>query len=525
MTDSWSAAGCFRDMSNMGFSDLDSIRETGIENQVDAKATEIQIHLQTSPPKIIFADNASGMNKEQLAASRRLFNRKEAHDEKNGCFGIGGSVGSSQLTRLSGEATRLSKLQGKPVQQLTLDYPTILKEDKYNLHVHGATKEMSDLWEKYAVDKQHGTLDILDCPASVVKDMIDTLPSARLGRMYADYLTTGTKITLHIDGKVSTIMPEDVSDEKNAHKVEKYSVNVWQNPSTLDVIAQYTNGNNQLVFMEDGNEKKKKNKEDPAKMGYEKKGTINCVSSIRFKRVLINGTYKTEESSWKLEDGGQYFKRMKKIIERFVIPYPKSGDFPERDIIAASRHVWQFSTGLDKLMGIEINKSRMNKSNIHPTIYTTLDTLAEKFSKDYWKDLKKSEKVNSSTPTVAKPAPTVAKPTPTPISKPAIKLGSLPLVTNTLIPVTTTVTATTPDPTTPSVVKSKSSVIDVPAHQKLVPQSPKDLVTNVKNLKAELDSLDLDAILSKASNVTEGGIASKIQTLQDIRNFLQGFRS
>ena len=521
MTESWSAAGCFKDMSNMGFSDLDCIRETGIENQVDAKATEIQIHLETNPPRILFADNACGMNKEQLAASRRLFNRKDAHDEKNGCFGIGGSVGSSQLTRLSGEATRLSKLQGKPVQQLTLDYPTILKEDKYNLHVHGATKEMSELWEKYAVDKQHGTLDILDCPASVVKDMIDTLPSARLGRMYADYLTTGTKITLHVDGKVSTIMPEDVSDEKNAHKVEKYSVNVWQNPSTLDVIVQFTNGHKQLVFIEDG----KHNKEDPAKRGYEKKGVINCVSSIRFKRVLINGTYKTDESSWKSGDAGRYFKRVKKIIERFVIPYPKSGDFPERDIIAASRHIWQFSSSLDKLIGIEINKSRMNKSNIHPTIYTTLDTLAEKFSKDYWKDLKKSEKVDSTAPTPT-PTPTVAKPitTPTPtVAKPAIKVGSLPLVTNTLIPVTTT--ATTPDPTTTSVPKSKSSVIDIPAHQKLVPQSPKDLVTNVKNLKAELDSLDLDAILSKASNVTEGGIASKIQTLQDIRNFLQGFRS
>ena len=511
----------------MGFSDLDCIRETGIENQVDAKATEIQIHLETNPPRILFADNACGMNKEQLAASRRLFNRKDAHDEKNGCFGIGGSVGSSQLTRLSGEATRLSKLQGKPVQQLTLDYPTILKEDKYNLHVHGATKEMSDLWEKYAVDKQHGTLDILDCPASVVKDLIDTLPSARLGRMYADYLNEGTKITLHIDGKVSTIMPEDVSDEKNATKVEKYSVNVWQNPSTLDIIVQFTNGNKQLVFMEDG----KQNKDDPANRGYEKKGTINCVSSIRFKRVLINGAYKTEESSWKLEDGGQYFKRVKKIIERFEIPLRGSGDYGEQDVISASRHVWKFSTDLDKLMGIEINKSRMNKSNIHPSIYGTLDMLGKLFSKKYWNELKDFEKkVNSSTPAptpiVAKPAPTptVAKPAPTvTVAKPAIKLGSLPLVTNTLIPVTTT--ATTPDPTTTSVPKSKSSVIDIPAHQKLVPQSPKDLVTNVKNLKAELDSLDLDAILSKASNVTEGGIASKIQTLQDIRNFLQGFRS
>jgi len=510
-------------MSNMGFSDLDSIRETGIENQVDAKATEIQIHLQTSPPKIIFADNASGMNKEQLAASRRLFNRKEAHDEKNGCFGIGGSVGSSQLTRLSGEATRLSKLQGKPVQQLTLDYPAILKEDKYNLHVHGATKEMSDVWEKYAVNKEHGTLDILECPASVVQDMITTLPSARLGRMYADYLTAGTKITLHIDGKITPITPEDVTDAKNASKVENYSVTVWQK-STGDIIVQFTNGKKQLVFMEDG----KQNNEDPKTRGYLPIGTINCVSSIRYKKGAAD--------NWKQTDGGQYFKRVKKIIERFEIAYPSSGDFPERDIIACTRHVWQFSTGLDKLMGIEINKSRMNKSNIHPAIYGTLDMLGKAFSKKFWKELKAHEESLASKP-VVEPKPAAVIPTPAAIPKPAAVIPTpMPLVANTLIPVATPAATTKPTVVAPVAVTTqkalpqvqpkaqpKASVIDVPAHQKLVPQSHHDLVSYMKKVKTELNSLDLDAILAKSSNVTEGGIAAKIQALQEVLTFLQTF--
>ena len=521
-------------MSNMGFSDLDSIRETGIENQVDAKATEIQIHLQTSPPKIIFADNASGMNKEQLAASRRLFNRKEAHDEKNGCFGIGGSVGSSQLTRLSGEATRLSKLQGKPVQQLTLDYLTILKEDKYNLHVHGATKEMSDFWEKYAVNKEHGTLDILECPASVVKDMIDTLPSAGLGRMYADYLTSGTKITLHIDGKVTAITPEDVTDAKNASKVENYTATVWQKASG-DIIVQFTNGKKQLVFMEDG----KQNNEDPKTKGYLPIGTINCTSSLRYKRALdASGVYKGLPDNWKQADGGQYFKRVKKIIERFEVAYPSSGDFPERDIIACTRHVWQFSTGLDKLMGIEINKSRMNKSNIHPAIYGTLDMLGKGFSKKFWKELKASEEI-SPTPMAT---PTAPRPAPTPMATPvAPKSTAVPVLTNTLIPLATLAVTpvvaplATPMPAEKLKAKAqaqpqpqpqpqpKASVIDVPAHQKLVPQSHHDLVSYMKKVKTELNSLDLDAILAKTSNVTEGGIAAKIQALQEVLNFLQTF--
>ena len=402
MASSWSPTGCFQDMSNMGFRDTDCIREGGIENQLDVKAPQIQISLnkgtKTSPPLILFADSGPGMTPEQLKASRRLFNRKEASDEKNGCFGIGGSVASSQLTKLQGKATRLSKIQGAPLNQLTLDYPTITKKDEYELHVHEATKAMHDLWDKYALNKEHGTLDILECPDSVVADMVAKLPGENLGRMYADYLAEGTKISVMADGKLLlNLVAEDVNDEKNATHVEKYEVAVWTKGPGPTVVVQFKNGKGQQIYVDKVDGKQRSG--DLVKEGFLKMGTIVCTSSIRF-------TLPKNDNNWRQEQGGCYLKRVKKIVERYPIIFPNSGDFNEREIKAASRHVWKFPTSLDALMGVEINKSRVNKGNIHPLIFTTLEDLADKFSGRFWKTTK---------PKVAAPLPSApAPPAPVP---------------------------------------------------------------------------------------------------------------
>ena len=387
----------------MGFRDTDCIREGGIENQLDVKAPQIQISLnkgtKTSPPLILFADSGPGMTPEQLKASRRLFNRKEASDEKNGCFGIGGSVASSQLTKLQGKATRLSKIQGGPLNQLTLDYPTITKKDEYELHVHEATKAMHDLWDKHGLNKEHGTLDILECPESVVADMVAKLPGENLGRMYADYLAEGTKITIMADGKLLlNLVAEDVNDETNATHVEKYEVVIWTKGPGPSVAVQFKNGKGQPVYLDKVDGKQKSG--DLLKEGFQKAGTIVCTSSIRF-------TLPKNDNNWRQEQGGCFLKRVKKIVERYPTMVPNSGDFNEREIKVASRHVWKFPTSLDALMGVEINKSRVNKGNIQPLIITTLEDLADKFSGRFWKATK--PKVVAPAP----PAPSPPAPVPT----------------------------------------------------------------------------------------------------------------
>ena len=422
MTSSWSPAGCFQDTQNMGFRDPDCIREGGIENQLDVKAPQIQISLnkgtKTSPPLILFADSGPGMTPEQLKASRRLFNRKEASDEKNGCFGIGGSVASSQLTRLQGKATRLSKIQGSPLNQLTLDYPTIIKNDQYELHVHEATKAMHDIWENHALNKENGTLDILECPDSVVADMVAKLPGENLGRMYADYLAEGTKITVMADSKLLlNLVAEDVNDEKNATHVEKYEVAVWTKGPGPTVVVQFKNGKGQPIYLDKVGGKQKSG--DLLKDGFLKMGTILCTSSIRF-------TLPKNDGNWRHEQGGYYLKRVKKIIQRYPIIFPNAGDFNEREIKAASRHVWKFPTSLDALMGVEINKSRVNKDNIHPLILTTLEDLADKFSGRFWKMTKPKVAVPPA-PVPSAPAPVPSAPAPVPSAPAPVPLAPAPV--------------------------------------------------------------------------------------------------
>jgi hypothetical protein len=424
-SESISWVGCFKDMNDLGFSNLDCIREGGIENQLDAGATNIQIHLckeSETQSKILFIDNGPGMTEETLKLSRRLFNRKEASDNKNGCFGIGGSVASSQLTKLAGKAVRLSKMKGGIISQLTIDYPSIVKNNRFDLNSHEATKTMSDFWDKYAINKENGTIDILECPTHIVDDLIPKINDANLGLMYADYINAGVKITVHVNGNLHlTLAADDISDSKNALKKETHAVDVYINPDTNSCRAYFKNGKKQDVRLGADD---KQIKEDPLKVcdansGFKHAGTIVCINTARYRTA--------DKSNWVKEKGGYYIKRSKKLIERFPIPYPSSGDYGRREVIASSRHLWTFPTSLDKYMGIEINKSRINRNNIECVIHNTLEHISRKFSETYWKEIQASEMpvrpmpppILTETrvaPVVASPVPAMASPSPVPVA-------------------------------------------------------------------------------------------------------------
>jgi len=438
-SESINIAGCFKNMSDMGFTNLDCIREGGIENQLDAGATIIQIHFckeSETQSKIMFIDNGPGMTEQTLKMSRKLFDRKEASDSKNGCFGIGGSVASSQLTELAGKAIRLSKIKDGIISQITIDYPSIIKNNRYDLNSHEATKSMSDFWDKNAINKENGTIDILECPTHIVDYLILKIDNANpsLGLMYADYINSGIKITIHVNGKLHlTLVAEDISDTKNALKKESHAVDIYINPNTNSCRAYFKNGKKQDVRL---GEDDKQIKEDPLKAcnansGFKHMGTIECTSTIR---------YRTGDK-WKPEKGGYYIKRSKKLIERFPVPFTSAGDYGKRDITASSRHLWTFPTSLDKYMGIEINKSRINRDKINSVIYNTLEQLATKFSSSYWNELQASAMpirpmpppVLTETRVLATPITTIAPITP--ILAVATPVVATPIVpANTIVP-------------------------------------------------------------------------------------------
>ena len=70
-------------------------------------------------------------------------------------------------------------------------------------------------------------------------------------------------------------------------------------------------------------------------------------------------------------------------------------------------------------------------------------------------------------------------------------------------------------------VQPKPSVVEIPAHQKLAPQSQKDLLLAIQQFNADLQGMNLNTLIMKASNSTEKKIAEKIVAIQEIRKMLK----
>jgi hypothetical protein len=416
--------GTIENSAFMGFTHADLYREI-LDNQLDAGASVIQNYLisqvESSKSLMIFGDNAQGMTIEQLETCAIINKRKDASDDKNGLYGYGGFAGYYGFTKGDGKATILSKKEGESVNQLVLDFPKFKKNNKIVYTPHEATGTMSEMWSTYAVDKSHGTLIILECHHEVIFDMIEKLPFEKLGQTYADYLKEGIKITIFTNNE-KVVIEVDVNNViANAPYTKKNELTIWKKGEII--IVEFKNGNEKRVYLDP-----KTNTHNSAtnlySEGYREIGKINYTNSIRFS--LIDKT-----NNWPVLDGGYYLKRNKKVINRIEIPYPTSGDYAYKDLRASSKHLVEFTTNLDSLFGIQVNKSKIDKNLINSAIFTTLQYLALDFCKKTWDKIKQPAPMPKPMPVVTpKPMPVV---TPKPV--PLVTPKSVPLVTPRPVPV------------------------------------------------------------------------------------------
>jgi hypothetical protein len=422
--------GTIENSAYMGFTHADLYREI-LDNQLDAGASVIQNYLisqvESSKSLMIFGDNAQGMTIEQLETCAIINKRKDASDDKNGLYGYGGIAGYYGFTKGDGKATILSKKEGEPVNQLVLDFPKFKKNNKIVYTPHEATGTMSEMWTTYAVNKSHGTLIILECHHEVIFDMIEKLPFEKLGQTYADYLYEGIKITIFTNNEKVVIEVNANNVIADAPYTKKNELTIWKKGEII--IAEFKNGNEKRVYLDP-----KTNTHNSAtnlySEGYREIGKINYTNSIRF-----NLTDKT--NNWSVFDGGYYLKRNKKVINRIEIPYPTSGDYAYKDLRASSKHLVEFTTNLDSLFSIQVNKSKIDKNLINSAIFTTLQYLALDFCKKTWDKIKQPAPMPKPMPAVTpKPVPVplvTPKPVPVPLVTP--KPVPVPLVTPKPVPV------------------------------------------------------------------------------------------
>ena len=435
--------GTLNNITDSGFSETDYIREL-LDNALDADPSEVKIYMEYNQESntylIIVVDDARGMNCETLNNHIIINNRKDASDEKIGRFGYGGMAGYWGLTQNgNGKATILSKVECEPINQLTLDFPKFKRDNKIAYIAHDASAFMSEMWDNYSVNKNHGTLIILECNQPFVSNMIAKLPFENLGRTYYAYINENIKLTLMVNGELHTqIASNNVIDERNTTHIKKTEITVWKKEQEL--IVEFKNGNGTPVQF-DLEDKKTKHTINLYENGYREIGKINLTSAIRYNLF-------DKADNWRVSDGGYYLQRGKKVITKIEIPYPVTGDFAYRELRASSRHLVKFTTNLDSLCGIQVNKSKIEKHLINNAIFTTIEHLAMEFWKKSW------DKIKQPSPKPATPKPATPKPVPTPVLKPATPK---PVPTPVLKPVLKPVPLPAPKPLVASSSASSSS--------------------------------------------------------------------
>jgi hypothetical protein len=368
------------------------------------------------------------------------------------------------------------------------------------------------MWNNYAVNKNHGTLIILECSPLLVSNMIEKLPLENLGSTYYAYINENIKLTLIVNDKNGKLVKEIVSNNMiaNATYTKKNELTIWKKGEII--IAEFKNGNEKRVYLDP-----KTNTHNSAtnlyNEGYREIGKINYTNSIRFNLI-------DKANNWSVSSGGYYLKRNKKVINRIEIPYPTSGDYAYKDLRASSKHLDEFTTNLDSLFGIQVNKSKIDKNLINLAIFTTLQYLAMDFCKKTWDKIKQPAKptprpVPVVTPTprpvpvvtprpVVTPTPVVTprpRPvvTPAPTPRPVVTLTPRPVVTPASAPAPATFTFSQPQPQPPR------PVLRTPTIEELIEASEKHTnylknSTNVENNTILSTILQIYTLQSRINN-------------------------
>lgn len=373
--------GTIRALRSLGFHDRDLPPE-GFDNSIGAGATHIRMTIESNKT-IIFADNGPGMIKDEMVKRFILYEDSAASDKKQGRFGIGENVKHSLITDNLTSSKTISKKND--ILQMILDWPSALNNNEFTLVTSEASRKSEDEWNKYAIDsKKAGTVDIIPASEPVFKYFTDKISMLvkHYSLMYSDSLTKGVKIEIICLGKKYSLKAlNPLSDEDNSKTFlgKNNHLEVWnKEDGTLRIYFESADGT--LVYR-DG-KKHVSIYPPPKEEGFNRVGSLTVQSAYN--------------PNWaKCTDmGGIYYKRNNKIIQRSTIVSPNSGDFGERDCINNTRTIVTFGVCFDKLFGLEVNKSHLEK--IHASIEDHIHTMSKSFSKRVWKKIKNCESSDSS---------------------------------------------------------------------------------------------------------------------------------
>lgn len=193
-----------------------------IDNSIDADADEISVYVRSVRGEkiIVIADNGSGMDDpETLLEAIKMGSKTKKASGSLGRFGLGLTTASISIAQ---RITVISKSILGDLIYVRMDLDEVEAEDDYVVNLGKATKEITNLFEKYRVNEGSGTVVILTKCERLKNGnpyfFAETL-SKKCARVYRDYLADPTnRITVN-GQKISALDPLE-----------------WDNPNTKKMV-------------------------------------------------------------------------------------------------------------------------------------------------------------------------------------------------------------------------------------------------------------------------------------------------
>jgi hypothetical protein len=539
--------GTIQNMLNQGFSERACISEN-IDDSLGAKATVVRIQLDTKSRVLIHSDNGKGMNKQECFEAHCLNSRKDKSRDRQGRFGIGRKQAQAVMTNLDATSKTLTKSKcsspneenGEGVIELDINWKECIEKDIYEVQPHDITVKSLPIWTKYAIDpKMTGTVTMIPCSSKIFESLLHQINTKNIqeslifhfGRTYYKYMEEdGLKIQVFVDGKEIPLVPINpllpAYTEKNTRVVHPLAV-LSNKEGQLRVYYKNEAGESVYRDFTASTPGKQMLGDIPKEWMLIGRIDLTCIYLIPEKLVscfkIDTSRYiiPTDEGKSGIQDlrsflCGSYYSRNGKVITRFGIQKPSSGDRAHykyhQDII----QFIAFDSDLDDFFDIQVNKSKIDVENVGGEIRQTIRYLTSEFSKKMLSEFCVCD-------ACVKPAPRQTQPLveQRPLSNPIVMpvapkpTVSLPVQVPKSQPVIATPVAkpAVPPATTHTVVE---------AHVREQSKSARDIIGLAMNLADKINySPNIEEVYNKTSVHSQAGYVKYWNTLHEVEKLLK----
>ena len=358
------------------------------DNGLDAGATRIRVFLTlvAGQPWLYFVDNGSGMTLEKLQDST-IWDRRSTAGGRHGRFGIGGRKAHVCLTMAKGVSKTLT-MAGGSLFVCNVDWAACIAEDRY-APVAAAATAADDiaLWRRLQQGPSGTIVALQLTPARNVEirqALADTGVNGLepwLARVYHEDLQENLDICFVVDGVPRTALADGdplqwraMQEADEGERQTTTPLAVLVNSGTQETRA-LLNDNRGDYYYDFTDPKKPKRKSHTQTDAWQEVGELQLCSAHR--------------PAWEKESSelqGIFLKRRAgtraKIVDRIPPPKAELRGQDVRRYKATARHTLTHSASvvMDRLMGIQTDKSRVDPEEIDAAIMETVRLLCKEFA-------------------------------------------------------------------------------------------------------------------------------------------------